>query len=110
VGGRDGGRGHQNNLQRKISAAFSHKPDTVHTGHIGDLVGVGRDRRNAARHDCGGILGGKTEAALDVDVRVDQTRRHECALQVYFLMTRLARADAGNAISAKGYIGLFDIP
>ena len=55
-------------------------------------------------------LGWQAEAALDVDMRVDQAGRNEGALKVYLFFGCVARAHTGDAPTIEGYVGVFDIP
>ncbi len=109
VGGRHTGRGHDHHIQGQSSAALGHEADAGQAGDVGDLVGVRHHRGDAPGQHRVGEVGRDAEAALDVDVGVDQAWGHVSAGQVHLLPALVARPDAGDAILEDGDVRFFDL-
>ena len=93
--------------RRRLSAAMKRMPATPATLAIS--CGIGHHRGDAVGQHRLGELGGDAEAALDMDVGVDQTRGHVGAGQINVGLAGVAAAYAGNALTAEPDVGLFDL-
>ncbi len=109
VGGGDAGRHHHEHAQAAVLRLVEHVADTVQAQDVGDLVRIGDDRRDPARHHCRGELAHADHRALDVHVSVDQAGGQVAALQVDFLHARVPAADAGDAGVVNGDVGRIDL-
>src|SRR5439155_9629300 len=110
VGGGDTTGRHEDDAKGQAPAGIGHEADAGGAGDVGDLVRVGDDSGHAARHDRGGELRRQTKAALDVDVRVDQSGGDVRAGEVDFLFPAIVAADAGDALAVDGDVGrVFDL-
>ena len=82
-------------VQRQPLGGLHHVADAVHAHDVGDFVRVADDGGRAVAHDGARELRGRDHAALQMNVRVDQTRAHEFAAHVH-LAHALVFAHAGN--------------
>jgi hypothetical protein len=102
-------RAHQHDAERQPRGRRGHEADGVDPRDVGDLVRVGDGGRDAVRHDGGRELRGRAEAALDVDVGVEEPGGDEAAAEVERAGGRVAGADAGDAVAVDRDVGLFDL-
>ena len=106
--GRHTGRQHKIDRERQILCGFQHKFQPCGTGHIGDLVRVGDDRRGpVGQHRL--LKGGAAEhGAFNVDMPIHKTRADVSALQVQLGLAAIA-AYAQDLSLPDGYICLLDL-
>ena len=83
----------EEDVERRGAGILQHPFDTVHVEHVADLVAVADDRRGAVDQRGLGVGTGRDHAALDVQVRIDQTRRDQAAGRVV--------ARGGTAVAAR---------
>ena len=73
---------HHVDVERNAVGSAEHPVDAVVAEDVGYLVGIGDDRRGAARGDHPGVFDRGQEARFDMDMRVDQARAEVPASQI----------------------------
>ena len=82
MGRRHTGGGHEKDRQGQAATSFRHITNAGDTGHVGNLMGIGDNRGDAVGHNGAGKLRRCTEAALNVDMGVDQAGDHIRAAEI----------------------------
>ncbi len=91
--------------QRPALRGAQHILHACQAGDVSDLVGIGDDGGGPVRGDCCGELGGAEEAALDVNVSLDESGKHDCSVEVN-LPGAVVLAHARYRVAAQRDVGV----
>ncbi len=69
-------------MQRQIPTHLGHVADAMNACHIGNLVWIGHNRSDAARHHRRCELGWRAEATFNVNMCIDQAGRNEGPVKI----------------------------
>ncbi len=94
--------------ERAVFSVVEHEANAFQTQHVGDLVRVGDDGRDAARHYRSRKLARRHQRTFDVNVSVDESGADVTAAQIDYVPRFIAFAQAGDARADNGNVGGID--